>query len=262
VKSLKGLLWIVAVIVVVFTVVVPGSWLWAVSSLPRPIESELDIETALRQSIESERQSWNVQRAERDRKPVKWDHPDISRLPKHLVALYITETGCPTYFQTPREDGMAWNKRIAYSMMDKQLEGDGACELIFARRIARRLQVKSTMQLAAAADRIHRFLQKDQLVAFDLMSQWYEPDVIGVDSAAQVLLQKKLSDMSLAELAELQIGIPPLGYWHDLKQCTNASLVKQARDSVIGDLARSSLISEDMAHQATAEPVRCLSVQR
>jgi len=262
VKSLKGIIWVVAVIAIAVAIIIPGTWLWTASSLPNPIESEFDIETALRQSIESERQSWNVQRAERDRKPVKWERPDISRLPKHLVALYITETGCPTYFQTPREEGAAWNKRIFMSVLGKQMDGDGACELIFARRIARRLQAKTNMQLAVAADRIHRFLQKDQLVAFDLMSQWYEPDVIGVEDAAKVLLQKDLNDMSLAELAELQVGIPPLGYWGDEKICTNASLLKQARDSVINDLARSSLISEDMARQATAEPVRCLEVKR
>ena len=37
--------------------------------------------------------------------------PEFARLPKNLVASYITERGCPTYFQTPREYGWPWAKR-------------------------------------------------------------------------------------------------------------------------------------------------------
>ena len=53
--------------------------------------------------------------------------------------------------------------------------------------------MKTDLQVAVAADRVHRFLAKDQLVAFDLHSMWFDHGVIGVETASEVVMQKPLT---------------------------------------------------------------------
>jgi len=263
VRSLKGVLFFLVLAVFAVGVLVPATWLYTLSNLPNAIDSEMDVETHLRQSVESERQSVQLSKRPSERESVKWERPDFGKLPKNLIAFYITETGCPTYFQTPREDGWPWLKReLAMLIQNKMLDGDGACELIFARRIARRLGAVTPMQLAVASDRIHRFLQKDQLVAFDLTSMQFEHGLVGVEAAARAMMQKPLAELSLAELAELQLSIPPWDYWDEIKECRNASLVRESRDVLLARLASVGLISEEMAKTASSQPVRCLAVKR
>lgn len=261
-RTLRGLLGFAMLIFIAAVILLPSTWLYTAANLPNTIEGELDIETHLRQSIESERQSVQFNKRIAERESVKWERPDFTRLPKHLIAFYITETGCPTYFQTPREDGFAWTKRVLQSLNGKILDGDGACELIFARRLARRLGAKTPLQVAVASDRIHKFLQKDQLVAFDMHAMQFDHGVVGVEAASRILMQKELTELNLAELAELQLGIPPWEYWEDIRLCKNASQLRQARDTLLSRLAMVGLISDEMAKTASAQPVRCLSVKR
>ena len=262
-RALKALLGLALVVVLALALIAPGVWIYTASTLPNRIESAMDIETHLRQSIESERTGLSAALSPSERRSVKWERPDFSRLPKRLVAMFITETGCPTYFQTPRDDGWPWLKRLLVkTATGRELDGDGACELIFARMLARRLGATTTMQVTVATERIHRFLQKDQLVAMNLMSFQFEPGLIGVEDAARVLLQKELSQMTDAELAELQLAIPPWGYWYDIKRCTNAPLVRQARDGLVRRLAEEGLMSQEMAKTAAAQAPRCLAVKR
>lgn len=244
-------------------VVIPGTWLYTAANLPNTLESESDIETHLRQSIESDRQSLQITRPTNVRESPRWDKPDFSRLPKHLIAFYITAVGCPLYFQSPREDGWPWMKRIAIKQLQgRDIDGDGACELIFARNISRRLEAKQPMQLTVASDRIHRFLAKDQLVAFDLHSMWFAHGIIGVEKASDVLMQKPLTKLTLAELAEFQLAIPPYGLWDTVKDCASPSQIKLARDKLLFELATVGHISDEMARTAASQPLRCSLVDR
>jgi membrane carboxypeptidase/penicillin-binding protein len=261
-KTLKGLFFIFAICFAAVSIIIPASWLYTAQTLPIPIESASDIELHLRHSIESERQSEQMHKRPSERADVTWPRPDFSKLPKHLVAFFITETGCPTYFQTPREDGWPWMKRVLNSLRRKQMSGDGGCELIIARQLAERLGAKTPMQMAVAADRIHRFLQKDQLVAFHLQSVQFEDGLIGVEDAVEVSLQKKLADLSVAEYAEFQLAIPPLDFWQDIKLCANPLLIRQGRDTLLKNLVEYGHISEEMARTATSAPLRCLATKR
>ncbi len=258
----KVTLFVVLLVGVTGGVLVPMTWLYVANNLPNALESELDLETHLRQSIESERQSIQIARPARERESVKWERPDFSRLPKHLIAFYITGTGCPRYFQSPREDGWPWTKRVLLSTLGMQLPGNGGCELIFAELLAMELGAATTLQLAVGADRVHRFLKKDQLVAFRLHTMRFERGVVGVEKASEVIMGKPLGELTLSELAELQLAIPPHGYWDDIKLCRNAAQIKEARDLLLVELAGVSHISEEMARTAIAQPVRCLSVKR
>jgi len=243
-------------------IVVPAVWLNAASNLPVEIESANDIEMHLRQTIESERQSLELRKPANHRNDVTWSRPDFARLPRLLIASVITETGCPEYFQTPREDGRQWIKRLAASANNRILDGDGACELIFARRISEYLGAKSGLPLLVASDRVHKFLKKEELVSFALAAEPFERGVIGIEAASLRALQKPVSELSLAEIAELQLAISPLGFHDTLIDCRDQTMLKNGRDRVLQDLAMVGHISDDEAKKEMAKPLRCASVKR
>lgn len=261
-RALRSLVLISLLLFSLLAILGSGWWLYTANTLANPVEGEMDLETFLKQSIESDRQSLQFNKRLSEREKVTWTKPDFSRLPKNLVALYITEWGCPTYFQTPREEGWPWTKRVLNSARGVFGEGDGGCELIFARRLASRLGAGTPSQLAVMSDRLHKFLKKDQLVAYDLHSMQFDQALIGVEAASRYLMQKELLDLSLAELAEFQLGIPPYNLWNEVKLCSNAAQLKLGRDSLLQNLINVALISEEQGKAAMAQPVRCLAVKR
>ncbi len=262
VRALRSLLLLTLVFAAITALMGTGWWLYTASQIPNQIEGELDLETFLRQSIESDRQSLQLAKRPSERESVKWPKPDFSKLPKNLVALYITEWGCPTYFQTPREEGWPWMKRVLNSARGVGGEGDGQCELLFSRRLASRLGVGTPSQLAVMSDRIHKYLKKDQLVAYDLHSMQFDQGVIGVEAASRVLMQRELLDLSLAELAEFQLAIPPYNMWGEIFVCSNAAQLRLARDSLLQNLINVALVSEEQGKAAMAQPLRCMTVKR
>ncbi len=256
---MKTLFWLSLFLLGLTGVLMPVSYLWVSSKLPE-MESEFDIEKQLKHSIEGERMSLVSGMYVKPDRPITFKHPEFSRLPKDLVAMYITEMGCPTYFQTPREEGFAWGWRLfAGATLGGHLEGDGACERLLAIRIARKLGVEEPYQLAVAAHKIHSFLQKDQLLAYDLAIQRFERGVVGVEDVALKMFGKELDKLSLSELAELQLILPPYGYYYDMKTCHNAPLIKGNRDAIITEIANWELITPEKAKIAIAQPVSCLS---
>jgi hypothetical protein len=255
----KTLFWLFLFLLGLTGVLMPISYLWLSSKLP-VMESEFDIEKQLKHSVEGERMSLVSGLYVKPDRPITFNRPDFSRLPKDLVAMYITEMGCPTYFQTPREEGLPWAWRLfAGALTGGHLDGDGGCERVLALRIARKLGVKDPYQLAVAAHKIHSFLQKDQLLAYDLAIQRFERGVVGVEDVALKMFGKELDKLTLSELAELQLILPPYGYYYDLKTCHNASLIKGNRDSIIAEIANWELITPEKAKNAIAQPVSCLS---
>ncbi|NOJ92969.1 hypothetical protein D7W82_13150 [Corallococcus sp. CA049B] len=261
---MKTVFWLFMFLVGLAGVVIPITYLYTASKLPR-LESEFDVESQLRHRIEGDRMSVLAGRMDqgiRDRSSVTFTRPDFSRMPKDLVALYIRQMECPTYFQTPREDGRAWAWRLfAGVTLGKAPPGDGACERRLAMRIAREMGIEGDLQLSVAAHRLHAFFQKDQLVAYDLSIIRFERGVIGVEDAARKLFHRELGELQLSELAELQLALPPYGYYGDIKACKNGSLIRQNRDLLLQDLAGYALVSEERARNAIAQPVACLSVK-
>lgn len=261
---MKTVFWLVMFLVGLAGVVIPLTYLYTASKLPR-LESEFDVESQLRHRIEGDRMSVMVGRMDqggKDRASVAFTRPDFSRMPKDLVALYIRQMDCPTYFQTPREDGRAWAWRLFVGVtVGSSPPGDGACERRLAMRIAREIGIEGKLALSVAAHRLHAFFQKDQLIAYELSTLRFERGVIGVEDAARKLFGRDLGELQLSELAELQLALPPYGYYGDLKACKNAGLIRQNRDMLLQDLAGYALVSEERARNAIAQPVACLSVK-
>ncbi|XXF78854.1 transglycosylase domain-containing protein [Myxococcaceae bacterium GXIMD 01537] len=258
---MRSFLWILLFATGMVGVAIPASFFYTASKLP-PMASEFDIEKQLKHSIEGERISYLAGLTEKPKRSPTFTRPDFSRMPKDLVALYITQMGCPTYFQTPREDGGAWGWRLFSDVaMGTQPEGDGACELILARRIAAKLGVKDNLELVVAAHKLHTFLQKDQLIAYDLAILYFERGIVGVEDAAFALYGRELDTLQLAELAELQLVLPPYRAWEDIRTCGNASIIRQNRDAMLVELANWQLITQERARNAMAQPVACLSTR-
>lgn len=262
-RGLKSLVWLSLVFFGSVAVILPAAWFYTVSKLPNAVESEADIELALRQSIESERQATQSPLHVSVRKQIKWERPELSQYPEKVVNAFIGATGCPTYFKTPKQIGTPYFKRELDKMISgRDSMGDGACELILSRMLARKLGAGTSLQVAVAADRIHEFLNKEQLVTFNLATIRFDDGVIGVAEGSRVLMQRELNELSFAEAAELQLAIPPLDYWDELWECKNAGVVREARDTFIARLVQQNLIGESDARTATAQQVRCMTVKR
>jgi hypothetical protein len=254
--GVKTLLWLVLFLIGVTGVVLPAVYFHAASKLPR-LESEYDVELLLRHSIEGERKSLQVGTFEKPR-PIDYKRPDFERLPKDLVALYIAQHNCPTYFQTRREDGPKWAWRLfSYATFGTEPPGDGSCERLLAMRLAGALGVTGNLEQVVAAHRLHSFLQKDQLLAYDLSALYFEHGVVGVEDAAKKVLGRELNTLQLAELAELSLTLPPHGFYRMAILCRNASLIRQNRDVLLSDLAGYQLVTEERARTAMAQPVAC-----
>ena len=241
-------------------VLAPLIYLYTASKLPQ-LDSEFDLERILRQSIESERRSVLMGQFDKTKQSIEFKRPDYGRLPKNLVAAYITERGCPNYFQSPREDGFPWIKRQFLGLINIEPPGDGWCEQLFGGNLSLRIGAKGTLELTVATHKIHRFLKKDSLIAYDLHSLRLAPGVIGVEDGAKALYQKPLTELTLAEIAEYALALPPNGYWDQMRLCQNPTLIRQARDQVIQRLQRVSLIPESEARVAQGQPVACLKTE-
>ncbi len=253
---MKTLLWLVLFLIGLAGVVLPAIYFHTSSKLPQ-LETEFDLEKQLRHSIEGERMSLQAGTFG-PKRPITYSRPDFSRLPKDLVALYIAQLGCPTYFQTRREDGAKWAWRL-FSVVTFGTEppGDGACERIIATRLAVALGIAGSLEQAVAANRLHSFLQKDQLIAYDLSTLYFDRGVVGVEDAAFKVFGRELDTLKLPELAELALTLPPHEMYWDALVCRNASLIRQNRDVLLSDLATYKLVTEERARNAMAQPVIC-----
>lgn len=255
----RTLLWIVLFLFGLTGVLVPAAYLWTATKIPQ-LNNEYDLESLMRLAVETERMSIALGLPPKERGFVTWEKPDLARYPKDYVALYLSQMGCPNYFKSPREDGLKWSWRLMRSTWGDALSdgGPGACEFLFASRIARTLNIKGAMETAVAVNKLHGFLQKDQLVAYDLSSTYFDRGVMGVEHAIRITMNKELKDMSLPELAEAALVSPPYHLFDEVKTCVNAALIKRARDEVLAQLAADELVSQEQATAAQAAPVACL----
>jgi hypothetical protein len=254
--TVKSILWILLFVVGAIGVVVPCIYFYAASQLP-PLESEFDLEKLLKFNIEGERMSVKMGVYARETGGIEYEHPDFAKLPKDLVAVYISQRGCPTFFQTPREEGSTWGWRMVLAAFGGQKGGDGWCEQTFAARLAERVGAATRLQIVVGTHKIHTFLKKDQLIAYDLSQLQFEPAVVGVEAACQKLFHKKLEQLQLSEISELELALPPFNFYEQLRDCRNPSLIRQNRDYILNELARDGLVPEDRAKNAQGQPVAC-----
>jgi hypothetical protein len=254
----KSLLWVCLFFAGVSGVVMPLMYFYKSSGLP-PLDSEYAIEAQLKGIVEGQRTAARAGLLIQPTGKIEWKRPDFNALPRDLVALYLSQMGCPSYFQSPREaPGTAAWRAFDYAVFNSMPEGaNGLCEYRFAARIAMVMHIREHTQLAIAAYRIRNTLQKGDLVAYDLMTNIYAPGVVGVEDASRTLFKRKVSDLGLGELAELALVMPPNPFWDDVAACKNQLLIKQGRDSVLAQLSRDSLVTSDRARLAEEQGLAC-----
>lgn len=259
--ALRALLILTILFALILLVFVPISLLWTARSLPQ-LDSEFDLDRHLRGYIEGERMGARAGVSPGERAPVDWPRPDLTKYPKELVALWISSWDCPTFFQTPRETNAEFIQRLAgWEVLRRDSGGDGRCERIFASNLAISIRIPRGQAQAVATYKIRNLLHKDQLVAYNLATVVFERSIIGVEDGARRLFKRELEKLKLEELAELMLAMPPHYYYDDLRLCRNPSLIRQARDYVISELAFDGLIPEDRARAAMAQPVACTGVR-
>lgn len=258
IRGVKRFVWTVLFLSIVLGLVVPTVFFLTAAKLPQ-LDSEFDLERELRLLIEGERIAFKSGRIDADTIDHRFARPDFPTLPKDVVAFYITHLGCPTFFQTPREEGLAWSSRVVVgALFSRNLEGDGKCELLLARRLAERIGAKTALQRHVAAHKLHGFLQKDQLVAYDLEAQTFDRGVIGIRAAALALFEAPIDRLSLGEMAELTLALPTNGVYGELQRCQNPSRLREWRNALLTQLEHTGLIAPERAADARDEPISCL----
>jgi hypothetical protein len=254
VTDLRAALWILVVLLVVLVgVVAPSVYLYGASGLPS-LETEFDLEAQLRPSIEGERRSHQLGQATPEH-ALRFERPDFTRLPKDLVALFISRMGCPSFFQSPREHGLRWGWRLTSALLTgNQPDGDGWCERALAIQIAESFGVTGGLPQTVAAQKLHTFLQKDQLVAYYLATLRFDRAVVGVEHAAAELFHKPLSQLRLEQLAELMLAFD---YFEDVKRCRNPGLIRRNRDYLLQIIIVQGLVPEERGKAAQAASISC-----
>lgn len=255
----KRLLLAVIMLVVSAVVIVPVWWATAVASLPS-LSSEFDLERFLAGRIEGERAAVLPGGRLPDKETIAFRAPELARYPKDMVGLYISGHGCPTYFQSPHEKPLPWTWRLVKYQLFKSEgpPGNESCELQFARHLVWALRIRGGLREVIAIHRIRNLLPKGKLVAYDLATQEFDAGVVGLESAAEALYQRRLESLKLDELAELSLALPPNNAYGQLKLCANGSVLRQARDAALVELANQSLVPVDRARQAQAQPLACM----
>ena|GEM_PF-810257 len=255
-RAVKTVLWLVLFLIGLAGVVLPAIYFHASSKLPQ-LETEFDLEKQLRHTIEGERMSLRAGTFDRSRS-IRFARPDFSRLPKDLVALYLSQLGCPTYFQTPREDGPRWAWRLMSRVwFGTEPGGDGRCERWLATQLAGMLGIQGQLPQAVAAHRLHGFLQKDQLIAYNMATLYFERGIVGVEDATFKIFGRELDTLQLPELAELALTLPPYEFYDDALECRNEARIRENRDVVLTELASYKLVTDERARNAMAQPISC-----
>lgn len=255
---MKRLIWTVLFLFGMSGIVLPTVYFIAVSRLPS-LESEFDLERELRLQLEGEMIAFKAGRLDGHKIDATFRRPDFTALPKDLVALYLLDLGCPRYFQRPREEGLPWLKRVIYStLLGKGLPGDGRCELNLAARLASRMGIEGRLEQGVAAHKLHGFLQKDQLIAYNLAITTYAPGVIGIHSAARQLFASDVDALSLGMLTELTLAHPKTGLYRDMQRCQNPTRMREQRNAYITELGRLGLISPEQAVAGREEKISCV----
>ena len=228
------------------------------SSQLLPLNSEYDVESALRTTIEGERRSLRTQ-AGIIHDDVTWPRPTLADFPHDFVVMEVAVWRCPTFFQTKREPSSAWALRVLKAFVfETSMDGrDGKCEMHFARDLADNLRAGEGAPRYLATYRLREVLDRDQLLAYDLASLPLEQGYFGVQDASRLLLHRDLNQLSLAELAELAVALPPLNRYDDIHDCNGLLDVKKQRDEFLNRLGESGFIPLERAKAAWGEPLSC-----
>jgi hypothetical protein len=258
VKTLKALFWGMLFVIGLLGLILPIAYWWQSREVPR-LEAENDLQKLMKSMVEGERMSLKLGLVVQDKSGITYEPPEMAKIPRDFVAFFIMQIGCPSYFSTPQEQGVPWQRRMFEGeMFDIGFPGDGRCERFLALSIAEMISVGPGFPRTIAASKIHGFLQKDQLVAYYLSGTIFDRGVVGVEAATQALFGRSSDQLNLAELAEFSLALPINGWYDDVASCKNPTFIKRERDGQLLLLAKAQLISRERADTARDLPLGCM----
>ncbi len=253
---MKKLAFFLGMLALAFLILFGAAYAFARNRLP-PLGTSYDYERQFRSQIEGSRTAINVGVPVPER-PTKFEKPELGAIPKDFVNMYLTEHGCAGYFQSPREDGLVWLRRVLLAAIEAAPpRGSGRCELTFAAHLAGRLGVRGAVDLAVAADLVHSALAKDEVLAWEIATAPVDEGIYGAKEAAQVLFKSKLETMTLGQLAELQLALHPYDFFLTILRCQGTQQIRLARDQVLNHLLSAGHISKEQKDTAANEPLLC-----
>jgi hypothetical protein len=265
-RTLRGFLWIGLFFLGLTGVVIPLLYLYTASQLPE-LRGVQDVGKQLAMTVEASRRTnikFETTQKHLGSQAIKYDDPGRTGarpLPINVQRLYSNQWNCPDYLQQPKEIGRPWAWRVFGGLLfGDRNDGPGFCELVFARRLARRLSVEGTLATAIAAHRMHSFLDKPQLMAYDLSSIEFERGIVGIESASKTLFKRDLEQLTLAETAELMLALPPNNWYSTIKSCRGPSVIRASRDLLLKKLEAAGLASAANVKAAMTEAPACTRV--
>lgn len=250
---------VVLMVLAVSGVVVGSIWyLLAASGLPL-LESEFDLRRFFTSRIEGERRERFPMLNLPNKSEIVFREPDLANYPSEAVGLFVAGMGCPTFLQTPREEDRAWRMRLLRLLWQDQdgPPSDDVCDVQLSRLITKSLHIGGGLSEILAIHRIRTMLPKGKLVAYVMATQEYSSGVIGLEWAAQALYHRPIQKMTLDELAQLTLALPPTNAYDDLLQCSELSTIRVARDAILARAANEALVSMEKAKTAAQQSVLC-----
>lgn len=226
--------------------------LWAAQSTPEFHRRDV-LDTALRDGVEGARRHARAVRFGPAGEPSPWAEPGLARLPRELVAFFLTELECPDFLTRTTPLKTALPTRL-YWLVVPPKPGDARCADQLAQSIVDALALQTPLQRWWARGQVASALEREALVATALETEEFAEGVIGPEAAAQHFFGERLWDVPVSALAELALALPPYRLSSELERCANAPLLLRARNSV---LARAGLPPE-----LSRNPLECLKKDR
>lgn len=265
-QTFRALAFLAVIALVILAVAAVVVWQFEKGKLTVQLERTDDVYLFFKSSIESDRRAIESRKAALQRRPVDWPEPQLAKVPKTFVDLYLMSAGCPRFLSGRRVEGLAWNRLLFKAYKGdpwSASDGDGPCEVIILARLASRFQPESPLQRLVLVDLLHRLLTRAQMVAYDLESFQDAAGVVGLEANAQRLIQKPFDErLTLADLAELQLALPPYFLWRELNRCDPPVRLRGLRDNVLDRMAATKLAPREDVEVAQAQPLQCTLVKR
>ncbi|MBL8956556.1 MAG: hypothetical protein JNK82_37625 [Myxococcaceae bacterium] len=187
-----------------------------------------------------------------------FEQPALESFPRSLVVLHLTRLGCPTFLQAPPERGVRWASRLVRGLAGWDGDGaDGACERTFAVQLAQRIGARSSLEATVLANELHRLLSKELLVAYDLATAPVTPGTIGAPVTSEILFNRPIAGLDLADSAQLVVALPPDGLWKEERNCRSLELIAQRRSQLLEAARQAGLFTLEEVRAASIQPVFC-----
>lgn len=256
VKNSKVFIW-AALVVAVFGVAVPSTMYFVLlESLPS-IVSEHDVELVVKSHVEALRESDRLKHAVPPPDIEPFVRPEVRDFPAQLLDLLPGALGCVEYVRGGSETSARFALRALLAVGGRSLPGDGRCEFLYARALAYQVGARTRMEASALAYRIRSVLGREKLLVYALETYDFDEGIVGLSQYVRVSFNRKLSELSLGQMAQIALAFPPTGEDESARFCLNPPLLKTQRNELLDSMTDVGVVQRDAAALAKSEELLC-----